>query len=162
MNGGAIYMPSQLGVFSSPFPGGLWNYSPDLVGPKIISTTKSVLNSGTYTFPSLIYTNELASGTHMLMQFLLSIVPGGTSSTVSLYLWPRSAQGNTVGSVDVADLYAIYTIGMKVDTTMVSGQTTNETVQCTCHIPIGAGDKILAVSNVANNNTITLSIQREV
>lgn len=152
------------GQFSSPYMGGLWNYSPDRVGPMIINTTKSVLNTGVYTFPSVVYTNDLASGSgnHVLTQFLLSVVPGGVDSTVNLYLWPRANQGLTVGSVDVAQLYAIYTIALKVDTATVAGQTTNETIQCTCHLPIGPGDKILAVSNVADNNTITLSIQREV
>ena len=163
MNGGVTCMSKNgTGQFSSPFMPGLWNYSPDRVGPMIINTTKSVLNSGVYTYPSIIYTNDLSSGTHILSQFLLSIVPGGVDSTVNLYLWPKANQGLTVGSVDVAQLYAIYTIALKVDTTSVASQTTNETIQCTCNLPIGAGDKILAVSNVANNNTITLSIHREV
>jgi len=157
----------RYGDHSSPFLPAHWRVIDESLPPTKLGTTKSHSVTGGYYIDCLLFENDLAGGNYFINQMIVSTIPGGASSTVKIYIVPGTALGTRTDlrtrSVDLNEMYALYTVALKAaDTETVEGQTQHETLHINCNITLKADWVLCAVSNVANNNVLTVSMVRQV
>ncbi|TXH15761.1 MAG: hypothetical protein E6R03_06610 [Hyphomicrobiaceae bacterium] len=158
----------RYGDYSSPHLPAHWRVIDESLPPTKLGTTKShSVSGGKYYIDCLLFENDLAGGNYFINQMIVSTIPGGVSSTVKIYIVPGSALGTRTDlrtrSNDLDEMYALYTLALKAaDTQTVAGQTQHETMHVNCNITLKSDWVLCAVSNVVNNNVLTVSMVRQV
>lgn len=146
---------------SGVIPSFLFYHDPKVVGPKLVGTTLSTGSSPNRLYPSKIFENELVgSGNYILRSVIFSTVAGGVAANLTFYYWPPSLQTGGANVNLPPAVCAIFNPGLGVDTS--EGSTSYESIQWFPNLPIEPGGILLCISNVADNNGITLVLDKEI